>query len=76
MKLILKNNDKVLFNYQTNNYLEKKDISDILKETSINIKKSNENDEINNLILEILFDDEKLEISLRISEKLTNNFLR
>lgn len=76
LKLILKNNDKVLFNYQTNNYLEKKDISDILKETSINIKKSNENDEINNLILEILFDDEKLEISLRISEKLTNNFLR
>ena len=73
---ILKNEEKELFNYQTTNYLEKKDISDILKETSINIKKSDESDEIGNLVLEILFNDEKMEISLRISEKLTNSFLK
>ena len=76
MKLILKNNEKELFSYQTNNYLEKIDISILLKETTINIKKSNENDEINNLKLVIQFDDEEMEISLRISEKLTNSFLK
>lgn len=76
LKLILKNNEKELFSYQTNNYLEKIDISILLKETTINIKKSNENDEINNLKLVIQFDDEEMEISLRISEKLTNSFLK
>lgn len=76
VELILKNDKKELFKYQTNNYLEKKDISILLKETTINIKKSNENDEINNLKLLIIYDNEKIEISLRISEKLTNSFLR
>ena len=47
----------------------------LLKEININIKKPNENDKINNLKLMILFDNEKIEISLRISEKLTNRFL-
>lgn len=76
IKFVLKNDTKELFNYQTNNYLDKKDVSNILNETVINIKKSNENDQINNLILEIFFDDEKFDISLRISEKLTNSFFK
>lgn len=75
LKVILKNNEKELFSFQTNNYLEKTDISMLLKEININIKKPNENDKINNLKLMILFDNEKIEISLRISEKLTNRFL-
>ena len=76
IKIILKNNNKELFTYQSNIYQDKKSIKKILEETSINIRKASENNIINRLTLLIIFDDEQLEIPLQISEKLTNNLFK
>ena len=76
IKIILKNNNKELFTYQSNIYQDKKSIKKILEETSINIRKASENNIINRLKLLIIFDDEQLEIPLQISEKLTNNLFK
>lgn len=76
ISFILKNDDKELFKYSTSKYDEEQDINVILKENIINIRKYNQNDNISNLYLIIEFNDEKIESSLRISEKLTNSFIK
>ena len=74
--ITLTSNNKELFTYHSNNNQVQKNITIILKETSINIKKASSIDTINNLFLIISFNNEKIKIPLRISEKLTNNIFK
>ena len=74
--ITLISNNKELFTYHSNNNQVQKNIAIILKETSINIKKASSIDTINNLFLIISFNNEKIKIPLRISEKLTNNIFK
>ena len=71
IKIILKNNDDELINYNIN--YQKDLIKNLINKTTLNIKTSKNYKKIDNLSLIIKFNNQSIETKLRITEKLSNN---